>query len=65
MKINLCAAPPADLKLREVHAAFSDCLPLLVHWLTGSVEQQASVAQLLKDRLRVIEALSGQARRQL
>lgn len=68
MKINMTTmtvAAPADLKLQELHAAFSDCLPLLVHWLTGTVDEQAHVSQLLKDHLRSIEALSGQARRRL
>jgi hypothetical protein len=48
-----------------LHAAFSDCLPLLVHYLTGTVDEQQHVAQLLRDQLRSIEALSGQARRKL
>lgn len=68
MKINMTTgtiAAPGDVKLRELHTAFSDCLPLLMHWLTASVDEQQQVAQLLKDQLRGIEALSGQARRAL
>lgn len=68
MKINmttLTVGAPAETKLRELHTAFSDCLPLLVHWLTGTVDEQQNMAQLLKDQLRGIEALSGQARRSL
>ena len=68
MKLNmttLSVGAPAETKLRELHSAFSDCLPLLVHWLTGTVDEQAHVAQLLKDHLRGIEALSGQVRRSL
>ena len=68
MKINmttLTVGAPAETKVRELHAAFSDCLPLLVHWLTATVDEQQHVSQLLKDQLRGIEALSGQARRKL
>ena len=68
MKINMLTmtvGAPAETKLRELHTAFSDCLPLLMHWLTGTVDEQAHTAQLLKDHLRGIEALSGQARRSL
>ncbi len=68
MKINmttLTVGAPAETKVRELHSAFSDCLPLLVHWLTGTVDEQQHVSQLLKDQLRGIEALSGQARRSL
>ena len=68
MKINMTTmtvGASAETKLRELHTAFSDCLPLLVHWLTGTVDEQAHMAQLLKDQLRGIEALSGQARRSL
>lgn len=62
---TLTVGAPAETKLRELHSAFSDCLPLLVHWLTGSAEEQANVSQLLKDYLRGIEVLSGEARRSL
>lgn len=62
---TMTVAAPAETKLQELHAAFSDCLPLLVHYLTGTVDEQAQVCQLLKDHLRGIEALSGQARRAL
>jgi hypothetical protein len=68
VKINmttLTVGAPAETKVRELHAAFSDCLPLLVHYFTGTVDEQQHVAQLLKDHLRSIEALSGQARRAL
>ena len=68
MKINmttLTVGAPAETKVRELHTAFSDCLPLLVHWLTGTVDEQTHVSQLLKDHLRGIEGLSGQARRAL
>lgn len=68
MKINmttLTVGAPAETKVRELHSAFSDCLPLLVHYLTGTVDEQQHVSQLLKDQLRGIEALSGQARRSL
>ena len=68
MKINmttLTVGAPAETKVRELHAAFSDCLPLLMHWLTSTVDEQQHVSQLLKDHLRGIEALSGQARRAL
>ena len=68
MKINMTTmtvAAPADVKLQELHAAFCDCLPLLMNWLTSTVDEQQHVSQLLKDHLRGIEALSGQARRAL
>ncbi len=62
---TMSVAAPADVKLRELHAAFSDCLPLLVHWLTATVDEQHRVSQLLRDHLRAIEVLSGLARRAL
>jgi hypothetical protein len=55
----------ADQRLRELHAAFSDAQPLLLHWLTASADERERAADLLRDRLRGIEVLSYEARRTL